>query len=839
MRRRLCAAAVLMLLAFCTTLGCCEPEAQKLPYQNPKLPIEERVEDLLKRMTLEEKVAQLGGDATGMSTPENARLGIPSYTMSDGPYGVRRGKATCFPPALGMAASWDEDLVTRVGEALGREFRARGRYVALGPCMNLIRDPRGGRSFETFGEDPYLVGRLAVSYVQGMQSEKCIATPKHYACNNQENGRGGLPVDIDERLLRELYLPHFETVIKESQAWAVMGAYNKVNGFYCCENKHLLRDILKDEWGFKGIVMTDWGACHSTVNSMLAGLDVEMPRANYYGQPLLDAVKRGEVPEALIDDAVRRVLRTKFWAGAFEQMPVADDSLINTPNHQALAREAAQKSCVLLKNDRGLLPLDKTRVTSIALFGPSAATPRPCGGGSSTVTPYYNVTPIDGLHNKLGPDFGITYMQGCPMEPWENTRTVPTEVLTPSKGQAGQTGLTAEFFATPDLKGDPILTRVDKTVDFDWKTGVPAEGVKADRFSIRWTGKITARQTGEHLLSLTTDDGCRLFLDNKQLINDWKDHAAETRTATVKLEAGRSYDLRIEYYENGGDAVAKFQWAEPNRPAGDFKDVRALAAASDIAIVCVGTSARQETEGRDRPHLALTGEQDALVKAVAASNRNTIVAVISGSAVLMDQWIDQVPAVVQAWFGGQEAGNALADVLFGDVNPSGKLAVTFPRSEDQLPPFDAHYETAGEGRGYRYYEKKDLQPLFPFGYGLSYTQYLYSNLEIEPRHLYKGEHVKVSVDVQNVGQRPGEEIVQFYVQDPVCSVDRPEKELKAFARVRLQPNEVKRITVDLGPRALAFYDVNTKDWVVEPGEFRVMVGASSQDLRAAGSFLVQ
>lgn len=829
----LCIVPVALLLS---GLACAQEGP--LPYQNPNLPIEERVKDLLGRMTLEEKVAQLGGDQTGMSTPRNDRLGIPGFTMSDGPHGVRTGKGTCFPTLLGMGATWDLQLMEQVGGALGREFRAKGRYVALGPCMNLIRDPRGGRSFETFGEDPWHVGRMAVAYVKGMQREKCVATAKHYACNNQENGRGGLPVQVEERVLREEYLPHFEAVIREAGCLAVMAAYNKVNGSYCAENKHLLRDILKVDWGFPGIVMSDWGACHSTVPSIVGGLDVEMPHANFYGRSLLEAVKKGEVSEALIDDAVSRVLRVKFWAGAFEQMPVADEKLINTPATQELARQAAREACVLLKNDGGLLPLNRTRMKCLAVFGPNAATPRPTGGGSSRVTPYYAVSPLDGIKNKLGADINVQYLEGCSLEPFGPAQVIPTGVLTPPGGQAGDTGLRAEFFDNQELKGEPVLRRVDKQVDFNWASGSPDAKVPKDHFSARWTGKIRAPVTGQYQFTVSTDDGVRLFVDGKRLINWWQDHGEEQRSATINLEAGKSYDLRMEYYENGGLAVARLLWSLPTEQTRDFTDVRNLAANADACIVCVGTSASIETEGRDRAHLKLPGLQDDLVKAVAAANPNTVVCVVSGSAVLMNEWAEQVPAILQTWFGGQEQGNALADVLFGDFNPCGKLPLTLPRTEEQLPPFDAKYETMGESRGYRYYDARNLEPLFPFGHGLSYTKFEYGTLDVRPRVIRNGQRVRAAVEVRNVGQRAGDEVVQFYVRDPVCSVDRPPKELKAFARVHLEPGEAKRVMVHLGPEALHFWDAKTGQFVVEPGRFDVLVGASSRDIRGSASFVV-
>jgi len=803
---------------------------EKPTYRNPEAPIEDRVNDLLSRMTLEEKVAQLGGDETTMATPDNDRLGIPGFKMADGPHGVRWEKATCFPSPFALGATWDTALVQRVGQALGREFRGKGRYVALAPCINVIRDPRGGRSFETMGEDPYLIAQLAVAYVKGVQSQKVISVVKHYACNNQEDGRGTNNVIVNERTLREIYLPAFRACVQEANAWGIMSAYNKVNGPYCSENPHLLTEILKDEWGFKGFVVSDWGACHSTVESANAGLDVEMPHANYYGQPLLDAVENWQVSEKTIDKAVRRVLRAKFWAGVFEEPVKPDESVINCKEHQQLVLEAASKSIVLLKNTEALLPLDRNKVKTIAVIGPNANIARPVGGGSCYVTPYYAVSPLDGIKRKAGETTKVLFAQGCNISLEESLHPIKSSALKPLDAKPGQQGLLGEYFNNKDLSGEPTVRRIDTSVDFNWGGDRPAPAIGSDNFSVRWTGKLIPEKTGEYLLGTMTDDGVRLYLDGKLLIDDWFDHATVTRSATVRLEAGRIYDIRIEYYEHGGEAVAKLCWAEPEQTTEEpFLEAKEAAKKADVAIVVVGTTPQIETEGKDRPHLALPGQQDELIQAVFEANPKTVVVLVNGSALLMNQWIDKVPAVLECWFGGQEIGNAIADVLFGDHNPGGKLPITFPRTEDQMPPFDNNYEAAGEGRGYRYYDKHQKKPLFPFGYGLSYTTFEYKNLKISTKKSPAGNPVTVSVDVRNTGTRTGDEIVQLYVHDVKASVDRPLKELKGFKRVTLKPGQMKTVTFTLNDDALAFYNVKAKRFVVEPGVFDIMVGSSSTD----------
>jgi len=789
-----------------------------------------RVEDLLAQMTLEEKVAQLGGDQSGMATPDNTRIGIPGFKMADGPHGVRWGMATCFPSPLALGASWDPALVQRVGEAIGREFRGKGRYVALAPCLNIIRDPRGGRSFETFGEDPYLVGQQAAAYVRGIQNQKVISVPKHFACNNQEDGRGSNNVIVNERTLREIYLQGFRACVQQAHAWSIMAAYNKVNGPYCTANRSLLTDILKDDWGFRGFVVSDWGATHATVESANAGLDVEMPQANYYGQPLLDAVRSRQVSEETINEAVQRVLRAKLWSGVFEQPVEPDEGVINCPEHQALALEAARKSIVLLKNDGGLLPLNMGTITKIAVIGPNANTARPSGGGSAQVTPYYAISPLDGIQNKVGDTVQVDFAQGCYFE--EVPYPIQSSVLKPPQnGQDAVQGLRGEYFNNRYLHGQPVLTRIDPMVDFDWASGSPAPVVNADNFSVRWSGKLIPEETGQYSLQTETDDGVRLYLDSELLIDDWNDYVVKTNAVTVNLEAGCAYDIRLEYYEHGGLAVAKLGWIEPDGYENLILEARQVASSADVVIVVVGTTSSIETEGRDRPHLDLPGGQDDLIQAVSEANPNTVVTVVSGSAVLMHRWVADVPAVLECWFGGQEAGNAIADVLFGDQNPGGKLTITFLANEDQLPPFGNNYEPAGQGPGYRHYEKYGKEPLFCFGHGLSYTEFSYSNLKIEPNTITSEGTVNISVDVQNVGSREGNEIVQLYVHDVSASVERPIKELKRFKRINLQAGQIKTVAFTLPAEELAFYDVTTSSFVVEQGTFEIMVGSSSEDIR--------
>ncbi|MCK9555110.1 glycoside hydrolase family 3 C-terminal domain-containing protein [bacterium] len=806
-------------------------------YKNPNLPVEQRVEDLLKKMTLEEKIAQVAG-ADHMDTPLNKRLGIPALKMTDGPHGVRWGTSTCFPPLVTLGSSWDPVLLRAVGKALGRETRAKGRNVILGPCINIHRTPLGGRNFESFGEDPYLISELVVEYVKGVQSEKIGTSTKHFACNNQEFERTTISVEIDERTLREIYLPGFEAAVKEADTLTVMGAYNKVNGDYCCANHHLLTDILKNDWGFTGLVVSDWGAVHSTVKTANAGLDLEMPGPpRYYGDNLLRAVKNGEVSEKVLDDKVRRILRVMFKLGLFDNPDPKLKGACDTKEHRALAREAARRGIVLLKNNNETLPIDRNKVKSIAVIGPKTDASLLGGGGSSSITPNHAVTPLDGLTEKCRDGkIKLNFARGCSMP----GNLVPVdfgEFTTP--GPNPQPGLKAEFFNNTELTGIPVLTRVDRNINFDWDGSSPGSGLGANNFSARWTGNFTPSKSGEYDLGLLSDDGSRLYIDGKLVVNNWAEHGPETRRGTIYLEGGKACDIRVEMFEKGGNALVKLGYS----PEGNvlLDEAVKVASKSDIAIVFAGISWEIEGEGVDKQDMKLPKHQDELIKAVAAANKNTVVVLINGTPLLMEEWIDDVPSVVEALYGGQEGGDAIADILFGDVNPSGRLTVTFPKKIEDSPSYKNYpgaggkiYYEEGIFVGYRYFDRENIEPLFPFGHGLSYTAFKYDNLNIT-----KGSDkiaATASVDITNTGKREGAEVVQLYVQDPECSVERPVKELKGFKRINLKPGETETVTFELTKRDLSFYDVKSKSWVAEPGTFNVLIGGSSRDIRQEGSF---
>jgi len=706
------------------------------PYRNPKLAVQQRVDDLLRRMTLREKAEMLAGGGW-MESQANQRLGIPAIKMADGPMGVRNWlgssaitnaaavtpvTATAFPAGIAIAASWDPEMADREGRAIAQEVKALGRDMILGPTVNINRLPLWGRNFEGYGEDPQLAARMGVAYIRGVQGEGVIPSVKHFAANNQEFERHRIDETIGERALNEIYFPAFRAAVQEAGVWAVMSAYNKVNGVWCAENPYLLSDTLKKRWGFQGFVISDWGSTYSTAATVNAGMDLEMPGGEpmriWLSKPatqkdgngagwleadkVLAAVAAGAVKQEAVDDAVRRLLRVMFTAGLFDRPHTAGGE-VDTPEQRAVARAAATEGIVLLKNADGALPLDATRIHSLAVIGPNAAVARTGGGGSSLVRPKYAVTPLAGIEERAAPHVKVQYALGVAME-----------------------------------------------------------GTDA--------GDAAARQAARD------------------------------------------------------EAVA-------------------LARQSDAAVVVVGYAAALESEGFDRKSMDLPAGQDDLIQAVAAANPHTTVVVVAGAPVTMTGWIDRVPAALCAWYGGQEAGHAIGDILFGAANPSGKLPVTFPKEWKDSPAYghypgeNLHVEYAeGIYVGYRGFDQRNIEPLFPFGHGLSYTRFEYSDLAITPARVAAGKPVTVTMKLRNAGSRPGAEVVQLYVHQVHSSEDRPPKELKAFRRVTLAAGESQTVRFTLAADAMSFYSTARKNWVAEPGQFEVLAGASSRDIRLKAAF---
>jgi len=799
--------------------------------------------ELLKKLTLTEKAWLLAG-RDFWSLPAIERLGIPSLRMSDGPTGLRSVNsepATVFPVGVALAATWNTALVREASASIGREAIAHGVDVLLAPGVNIQRTPLGGRNFEYYSEDPCLSSEIGIAYVEGVQGEGVGTSVKHYAVNNQEHERFRTSANLSVRALREIYLASFEPIIRRAKPWTVMSAYNRVNGVFASEHPLLLNEILKEEWAFDGVVVSDWGAAKSTAASALNGLDLEMPGpARFYGEALLKACEAGEVPEAVIDDHALRVLRLIARCGLLDGNPKQARAELATPKHLALSRQAAAEAMVLLKNEDDILPLKNPR--TIALIGAIADYPAIQGGGSSQVTPGRIVTPLDGLKEAIESTVRIVHERGIDHEP--RPPIIDARLLKPAAG-ANSPGLKATYYDQPNYSGEIVQEGVETHFA---KLGFGAAAQTEDdlSFSVEWTGFLTPRHTGRHQFEIThSSPDSELIIDDAALISGETPRDTEMlfmilplnrREAAVTLEAGRSYKVCLRYSQPAAKAIRAFNifnvsLREPPPERGQAIDA---AAQADCAIVFVGAGTTAETEGLDRASMRLSDAQNALVEDVIAANRNTIVVVNTGAPIEMP-WADRAAAILQMWLPGQEGGHALADILTGAVSPSGKLPVTFPvRYEDN--PTALHYPGGlqsdyGEGIfvGYRYYDRMGVAPLFPFGHGLSYTTFALSDAA-GPASIKEGDAAQISVKLTNTGKRAGAETVQVYVEDRATAESMPPRQLRAFQKLYLEPGEERTLTFSLQSRDFAWFDPDTNDWRITPGAYRVHLGQSSRDL---------
>ena len=819
-------------------------------------------------MTLEEKVLQMQNAA-----PAIERLGIPKYDWwNEALHGVARaGTATVFPQAIGLAATWDTKLMYDVADVISTEARAKyheairnnehARYQGLtfwSPNINIFRDPRWGRGQETYGEDPYLTAQLGVQFVRGLQGNdpryfKVIATPKHYAVHSgPEPERHGFDAKAYERDLRETYLPAFRATIVDAKAYSVMCAYNRTNEEPCCANKKLMTDILRGEWGFDGYVVSDCGAIRdiweghkfvkteteASVLAVRAGTDLTCG-GEYV--TLVDAVKRGLISEAEIDTAVKRLMAARFRLGMFdppEMVPYAriPFSQNDTPEHRQLALKTARESIVLLKNANRTLPLKKD-LKSIAVIGPNADVPELLWGNYNG-HPSVLTTPLAGIRNAVSKNTRVVYAPGSTLA-GELGVPVPASAVTL---YGNDPGLKAEYFNNQELRGPAATVRTDASINFNWGRYNPTPELTGNNFSVRWTGRLKAPESGLYRLGFIADDGARLYLDGKLLVDGWvpdPNKGDKTVTTEIELEGGRSYDLRMEYFQNNRENVARLVWSYPGLVERMIEDAVKATQQSDVSVLVLGISASLEGEemnvnvegfrGGDRTDLSLPKPQEALLKAVVATGKPVVVVLLSGSALAVNWANDHAAAILQAWYPGGEGGTAIANVLFGDYNPAGRLPVTFYKSVDQLPPFTDY---SMQGRTYRYFKG---EPLYPFGFGLSYTKFVYSNLRFD-NSAKAGELVKVTVDVTNAGEREGEEVVQLYLTDVAASVPVPIRTLVGFDRISLRPGEKRSVTFTITPRQMSLIDDNGKR-VIEPGEFSISTSVLTGRFKISGGKL--
>ncbi len=863
------------------------PTGAGAPYRNPRLPTAERVRDLMGRMSLEDKFWQLfmiPGDRDapaddyshgifglqiseaprGDSVPlgdaaraqarridaiqryfvDSTRLGIPIIPFDEAVHGLVREGATVFPQAIGLAATWDSALVHDVAAAIAAETRSRGVRQVLSPVINIASDVRWGRVEETYGEDPYLSSVMARNFIAPFERAGVVTTPKHFVANVGAGGRDSYPIDWDARVLGEYYFPPFKAAVTQAHARSVMSAYNSVDGVPATQNRALLTDKLKDEWRFGGFVISDAAAtggptvlqhteastATATRDAFAAGLDVVFQSSYPQYRPYLAAFERGLVPASVIDSSVARVLRVKFQLGLFDHPFVDPESaaaLNGAPEHLALARRAAQEAMVLLRNAHGVLPLPET-VGSLAVIGVDAREAR-LGGYSGPGL--RRVSILDALRARLGT--GRVRFAPGPGRLAVDHVAVPGEQLNTADSGRTVPGLLGEYWANSTFDGAPRVTRVDRSIDFGWTLNSPARGIPFDWYSVRWTGTLTVPEGGVHRLGVQGNDGYRLYVDGALLIDDWTPRSSGTRMANVQFAPGSTHALRLEYHETTGNARVKLVWDAGADDGWQAKIDSAVAVArnADAAIVVAGI---EEGEFRDRARLGLPGHQEALIEAVAATGTPVVVVLVGGSAVTMSPWLDRVDAVLDAWYPGEQGGPAVADVLFGDADPAGRLPITFPVSEGQLPLVYDHQPT---GRGDDYLDLTG-QPLFPFGFGLSYTRFEYSNLRFDADTIDADGSTVVHATITNVGNRAGDEVAQLYVHDVLASAGRPLMQLEGFRRVHLAAGASADVSFRLGPDELHMLDGSLR-WVVEPGQFRVMVGASARDIRLRGFLTVR
>lgn len=876
--------------------------AQTVPaYKRADLPVDVRVKDLLQRMTAEEKfwqlfmipgdlgknpsdykhgifgfqvntvqqqqgaAAQLLNYKSGQTARqtlekinaiqkyfvEQTRLGIPIIAFDEALHGLVRDEATAFPQSIALAATWDTMLMNNIAAAIAKETKARGIRHILSPVVNIATDVRWGRVEETYGEDPFLSAAMGVAFVKAFEQRGVATNPKHFAVNHGEGGRDSYPIHYNERLLEETYFVPFKAVVQKGGARSIMTAYNSLDGSPCSANDWLLNKKLRNDWGFKGFVLSDAGAtgganvlhftaadyAESGKKSIENGLDVIFQTAYEHHLLFNKYFLDGSMNPAVIDSAVARVLRVKFELGLFEH-PYIDESKLEkwtAAEHRALTKEAAVRSFVLLKNDvfgktgTAVLPLNKS-LKKIAVIGVDATEAR-LGGYSGPGN--QKVSILQGIQQKLGRSTQVNYAAG-PGRQYRTWAFVPGDHLYSMQNGKRVKGLQAAYFNNVNMQGTPALTRTDESINFQWTLFSPdASKINYDFFSAKWTGKLESPVTGMYKIGIDGNDGYRLYLNNKLIIDNWKKQSYSTKLIDFFFEKGKAYDIRIEYFEPAGNAWFRLIWnvEVTNNAESNIKEAVQLAANSDVAVVVAGI---EEGEFNDRALLHLPGLQEEMIKRIAATGKPVVVLLVGGSAVTMNNWIDKVPAILDVWYPGDAGGEAVADVLFGDRSPSGKLPITFPVSEAQLPLVYNHKPT---GRGDDY-NNLTGQPLFPFGFGLSYTTFAYSDLQLQKKQIIAGENLTLTFKLKNIGKYTADEVVQLYLHDELASVARPIKELKGFQRICLNPGEEKEVTFTITPDMLTMFDVNIKE-VIEPGMFRIMIGSSSTDIRLRELFEVK
>jgi beta-glucosidase len=812
-------------------------------FRQPDAASERRITRILARLTLDEKITLLGGEHKGTIALE--KKGIPKIYFADGPIGVHWWceAATAYPALIALAASWDVALAGQMGRALGRDCRARGVHVLLAPGVNLYRSPLCGRNFEYLGEDPWLTSRLAVAYIRSLQDQGVAATVKHYALNFQEYDRHDVSSDANERTLREVYLAAFEAAVREAGVAAVMTGYNLVNGQHCSENGWLIDQVLRRDWGFDGLVMSDWASTYCAAGAAHAGLDLEMPTGRFLNceklQPLLDT---GVVSEACLDEKVRRLLRLAVCFGWLDH-PRQDTAIpLDDPATAAVALEIARRGTVLLKNSRRFLPLDTRRIRRLAVIGHHAVQPVISGGGSAYTQPFRATSILDGLRT-LAPD-SVEIVHAAGLNPFRHKDTFANSAfLTPD----GRPGLHGEYFGNQHLTGEPVAVRTDANLSFLWHDDTPpAPGVGRWNFSVRWRALVVPETDGDHVFYLKSNDGfCRVLVDGQPVIDTATsvNRNGGLNRGLVALRSGHRHELVAEFRQEKGWNSFQLGYEHADAWRQDLAPALALARGADAVVLATGFNADTESEGFDRP-FGLDLAEETLVREVCAANPKTALVLYAGGGVDLAPWLGQVRALLQAWYPGQEGGTAIAEILLGQVNPSGRLPFTIERRLADRSSHDCYHDADGDRRvlladgvftGHRHFDRHNIKPLFPFGFGLGYTTFGYGKMSLSATRIPCNGTVTVSCEVANLGDRPGTETVQLYVQPPRCPHPRPVKELKGFAQANILPGKRKTVRIKLNAKDLRYFDPDRRDWAVVPGRYRLLLGTNAADIRLQAS----
>lgn len=821
-----------------------------IPFSPPPLKQDRLPANWLEQLSEDELLGLFAGkDAWHFAGVE--RLGLPPLQVADCGHGLTLvappyGSATCFPTSVGMAATWNRELLFRVGEALGRESRGKNCAMLLGPMVNLHRLPNGGRNYETFSEDPVLTARLAAALCKGLQNEGTGACVKSFLCNNQQKNQKMTSSEVDPRTLRELYLKVYALIFEEVEPWAVMTSYNPVNGHHPSDSAYWLESVLRGELGFKGIVVSDWRAVQGE-GALASGLDIEMPGPGRVLTPagLRQALLKGKVSFEQLKERASRILELHEKArltreGIFHCSPPEVDS----PRHRLLAREVAEESIVLLRNEGSLLPVEPSTLRRVAVIGPNAACARLGGGGSASVSPFYAVSPLTGLRQSLPPTVEVLYAEGCSLS--GEVPAIPSQFLAVDADSAPGSGLRGAYYSVEAFEAGqaPSSERIDANIDFSWGWAAPAAGLPREYYAMRWTGCLCSPVDGPATLHLATRESvARVFLDGECVLDcwsEWDPHNFEDGYTNrqgafeLTLRKGQLYDLVIEYRKTGTKAGLRFGWDIPGQPDSIAQAVE-LARQSDLVIVIGGLSNMFEGGNHDRNEFTLPGRQDELILTVAAANPHTVVVLCNGTPVCMESWRSKVPAILEAFYPGQEGGNALARIILGEINPSGKLPDTIPCSWEQVEgmrnyPGDNGKVNYAEGlfTGYRDFDRNGQKPAFPFGFGLSYTTFEYSSIGLSDGEIAPGETVELDIKITNVGQRQGKEIVQLYLEPVEPQKQSPIATLLDFCKIDLAPRQTFRVTFSVRYKDLLSYCPETGGWVLLTRYFRLRVGPHSR-----------